>query len=157
MHSRMRITVLLQRDLLVRSGIPIDSSFVQIFHPVPICTVQSYLISARGGRDRREIELFQGLLHAAQWPTAKITNNSCQCERGGPSASRVNFLRQRMQILNDRRTARTASDQLSKEKKNNAERNHHKMKKKEKTTIFKIHYIRLGHLERGVQSSYLAK
>lgn len=76
MHSRMRVTVLLQRDLLVRPGIPIDSSFVQFSHPVSVRTARACLISARGGRDRREIELFQGLLHAAQRPTAKITKKA---------------------------------------------------------------------------------
>lgn len=146
MHSRMRVTVLLQRNLLVRSGISIDWT-LSIFS---LCKAMSEcLISARRRRDRREIKLFQGLLHAAQRTTAKITKSSQANKRCWKKRAEggLSDLLMAANTNSERQTHRT--NRVRPVEKNKTERNHKKM------TILKIYYIRPGHLERWEQSSYL--
>lgn len=84
MHSRMRVTVLLQRNLLVRSGTTPSLIALKFSHFFLNIYVKYFkferLIAARRRWDRREIELFQGLFHAAQCSPAKITK-TCHHEK----------------------------------------------------------------------------
>ena len=80
MHSRMRVTVLLQRNLFIRSGINPSLITSWNFYFIYLYFKLGRLIAAGRRWDRREIELFQGLFHAAQRPPAKITK-TCHHEK----------------------------------------------------------------------------
>lgn len=75
----MFVAVLLQGDLLVRPGIRHSEIYHLEFRKYENLHARRLILARRRG-DRREIELLQGLLHAAQQSTAKVTRISPRME-----------------------------------------------------------------------------